>query len=202
MSDQSGQALIYALMLILPLSALLARRVPIGSTGRMALAWVAIFVVGLLLVAQRDRILPYWQHASAALLDSDQLVSGNTVRIAMSSDGHFWALVDINGVRRRLLVDSGATTTALSVDTAKAAGIDVDQSPLPVMIETANGTITARTATAKRLQIGGIVARDLPVVVSDAFDETDVIGMNFLSRLASWRVEGTTLILSPHRDAV
>ena len=200
MSNQTGQALIYALMLILPLSALLARRVPIGRTVRMALAWVAIFIVALLLVAQRDRIRPYWQRASAALLDSDQQVSGNTVRIAMNSDGHFWAAVDINGVRSRLLIDSGATTTALSGDTARAAGIDIDESPLPVMIETANGTITARTATAKRLQIGSIVARDLPVVVSDTFDETNVIGMNFLSRLASWRVEGTTLILTPHHN--
>ncbi|VVT07714.1 conserved hypothetical protein [Sphingomonas sp. EC-HK361] len=201
MNDQTGQAMIYALMLILPLSALLARRVPIGATVKMALAWLAIFVVGLLLVAQQDRIKPYWQRASTALLDSDQRVSGETVRIAMAADGHFWAQADINGVRRRMLIDSGATTTALSVDAARAAGIDVDESPLPVMIETANGTITARTATAKRLQVGGIVARDLPVVVSDAFDETDVIGMNFLSRLEGWRVEGTTLILQPkHAD--
>ena len=189
MSDQTGQAIIYALMLVLPLSALLARRVPIGATVKMALAWVAIFVVGLVLVAQRDRIKPYWERANTALLDSDQQVSGETVRIAMAAD--------INGVRRRMLIDSGATTTALSVGAARAAGIDLDESPLPVMIETANGTVTARTATAKRLQVGGIVARDLPVVVSDAFDETDVIGMNFLSRLEGWRVEGATLILQP-----
>lgn len=197
MSDQTGQAMIYALMLVLPLSALLARRVPIATTLKMALAWVAIFVVGLVLVAQRDRIKPYWQRASTALLDSDQQVSGETVRIAMAADGHFWAQVDINGVRRRMLIDSGATTTALSVGAARAAGIDIDESPLPVMIETANGTVTARRATAKRLQVGSIVARDLPVVVSDAFDETDVIGMNFLSRLEGWRVEGSTLILQP-----
>ena len=36
------------------------------------------------------------------------------------------------------------------------------------------------------------------MVVSPAFGETDVLGMNFLSRLKSWRVEGSTLILEPH----
>ena len=43
-----------------------------------------------------------------------------------------------------------------------------------------------------------IVARDLKVVVSPAFGKMDVIGMNLLSKLKSWRVEGNTLILVPH----
>ena len=30
------------------------------------------------------------------------------------------------------------------------------------------------------------------------FGDIDVLGMNFLSRLKSWRVEGRTLILTPH----
>lgn len=197
MSDQAGSALIYTLLLVLPLSALVARRVPIGRTLTMALAWIAIFVVGLLLVAQRDRLRPYWNRANDALLGSDQQISGSTVRIAMDADGHFWAQATLNGVRRRMLIDSGATTTALSVGTARAAGLDLDESRLPVLIDTANGRITARTATVKQVAIGGIVAHDLPVVVSDAFAETDVIGMNFLSRLAGWRVEGKTLILMP-----
>lgn len=197
MSDQAGSALIYALLLILPLSALFARRVSLGSTLKMALAWAAIFIGGLLLLAQRDRIRPYWDRVSDRLLGSDQQVSGTTVRIAMDAGGHFWAQADINGVRRRMLIDSGATTTALSVDTARAAGIDLDENPVSVMLDTANGRITARTATAKRIVIGSVVAHDLPVVVSDAFAETNVLGMNFLSRLASWRVEGNTLILQP-----
>ncbi len=40
----------YALVLILPVSALVARRLPLGETLKMALAWVAIFVVAFALV--------------------------------------------------------------------------------------------------------------------------------------------------------
>jgi aspartyl protease family protein len=50
----------------------------------------------------------------------------------------------------------------------------------------------------EELRIGNIVARRLAVVVSPAFGNTEVIGMNFLSRLESWRVEGGSLILVPH----
>ena len=115
----------------------------------------------------------------------------------MAQDGHFWANVMINGVQRRMLVDSGATTTALSSSTAKAAGLDLNASIVPTMLDTANGSVTAQRTTIAKLDIGSISATELPAVVSSAFGETDVIGMNFLSRLKSWRVEGNILILDP-----
>ena len=46
-------------------------------------------------------------------------------------------------------------------------------------------------------QLGDVVAHQLPVVVAEEFGDDDVIGMNFLSRLRAWRVEGRTLILEP-----
>jgi aspartyl protease family protein len=69
---------------------------------------------------------------------------------------------------------------------------------LPVILRTANGDIRAQTAEIAELRLGNIVARELAVVVSPAFGRVDVLGMNFLSRLKSWRVEGKTLILVPH----
>ncbi len=68
----------------------------------------------------------------------------------------------------------------------------------PVVLQTANGAIRAETGEVKELRFGNVVARDLAVVVSPAFGNIDVLGMNFLSRLKSWRVEGRTLILTPH----
>ena len=57
MNDQSGDVIFYALLLILPVSALMARRLPIGEMFKMALAWVAIFGVLFLLVV-------LWQQAT------------------------------------------------------------------------------------------------------------------------------------------
>lgn len=191
-ADRSADALLFVLLLILPLSALIARRVPLKRTGAMALAWVAIFAVGLLIASQRHRF------AGLTNLLSDQKVEGAETRIAMAEDGHFWAEVTINGVRRRMLIDSGATTTALSAATATAAKLDTEESPFPAILNTANGTVTARTATVAELTVGNVTARDFGVVVSPAFGDTDVLGMNFLSRLKSWRVEGKALVLVPN----
>jgi len=200
-NDQVPNAIYLLLALMLPLSALLAHRIPMKQTAKMALAWVCVFALGLIIAGQRERLRPLWEGAKGALTGDEQQVVGDTVRIAMSPDGHFHASVTINGVSRRMLVDSGATTTAVSTATAKAAGLDVDTSGFGRMIETANGTVMADRATVRELRVGTVVARDLAVVVAPNFGDTDVIGMNFLSQLASWRVEGRTLVLTPHGTA-
>lgn len=128
-------------------------------------------------------------------LDRQEVV-GNEVRIRMSPDGHFWANVTMNGIPRRMLIDSGATVTSLSEATAAAASVQSSDTILPVVMRTANGMVPARTGTVKRLRLGAIAADHLKVVVSPALD-IDILGMNFLSQLKSWRVEGRTLVLVP-----
>lgn len=180
---------------------LIIARIPlIGRLIRFAI-WgvIAMLVVGA--VEQRSLFDPYYAKITHFLkLDrpDDQQVSGKELRIPMSRDGHFWVRARINGVERKLLVDSGATLTALSVDTAEAAGLRPERAPFPIILKTANGAVAARTARVATLRIGNVVARDLPVVVSPSFGDTEVIGMNFLSKLKSWRVEDNTLILEPH----
>lgn len=197
-SDQHADALFYLLALILPLSALLARRVPLRKSLTMAGAWIAIFLVGLVIVGVSRGIPGDVRARVTSLLgDDEQHVAGNMVRLRMAPDGHFWATVSINGISRHMLIDSGATTTSLNLETAKAAGLDLAQNPFPVQINTANGIVLAQTSSVGRLALGPIEATDLRVVVADQFGDVNVLGMNFLSRLRSWRVEDRTLILEP-----
>ena len=57
MTDQSFDVIYYLLILLLPISALMARRLPIKDVFKMALAWIAIFGVAFLLVV-------LWQQAT------------------------------------------------------------------------------------------------------------------------------------------
>jgi aspartyl protease family protein len=57
--------------------------------------------------------------------------------------------------------------------------------------------VAARRGKIGTLSLGPLRMRDLGVVVSQNFGELDVLGMNFLSRLHSWRVEGNVLVLEP-----
>lgn len=196
--DLGGNVLLYLLLLILPVSALIARRVPILRVLLSLASWAIIAGLLLMVVSQREKFDPYLQRVAQVLKLEDQNVVGRETRIRMAPDGHFWARVTLDGVSRRMLVDSGATVTAVSTRTAQAASLDLTKSMFPIILNTANGRINAQTATVRELRLGDIAARDLGVVVSPAFGDTDVLGMNFLSKLKSWRVEGNVLILEPH----
>lgn len=127
-----------------------------------------------------------------------QRVTGGETRIEMSNDGHFWLQASVNGTPYRFLVDTGATLTALSESTATAAQVPVQPLRQSVLMRTANGTVRAELARIDELCFGNVVARDLDAVIAPGLGETNVIGMNLLSRLASWRVEGRTLVLVPN----
>lgn len=172
----------------------------IPYVGRVfrALFSFALLAFGIFLVLQQAPFDPNLSRITASLgLDAQEVV-GDEVRIPMGRDGHFWAKVDLNGVERRMLVDSGATVTALSEATAEAAGVKADTTLVPLLMKTANGTVRADAGTIERLAIGGIEARKLKVVISPGLGNTNVLGMNFLSELQSWRVEDRTLILTPN----
>ena len=183
--------------LVLVISAVAAHRMSLGQVVRALLGWAAIGLVAFIVVANRHEIGSILAGVSESLGLDDQQVQGETVRIRMASDGHFWARATLNGVQRRMLIDSGATTTAISARTAAAAGIEAGTDGFPVMIETANGTVAAARGNIDQLGIGPLTTDDLDVVVSENFGELDVLGMNFLSRLKSWRVENNVLVLEP-----
>ncbi|WP_227340368.1 TIGR02281 family clan AA aspartic protease [Sphingopyxis sp. P8] len=172
-------------------------KIPYVGRVLRALFSFALLAFGIFLVLQQAPFDPNLSRITANLgLDSQEIV-GDEVRIPMSRDGHFWAEVELNGTKRRMLVDSGATITALSEATATAAGVKADATLVPLLMKTANGTVRADAGTVDRLEIGGIEAHKLKIVISPGLADTDVLGMNFLSQLRSWRVEGRTLILTP-----
>jgi len=182
----------------LVISALLARRVSFGGALGMALGWIAIFGAVLVLftyaqdfgsVATRVR-----QEITGA---AAQRAEGERLHVRMASDGHFWVNGEINGMSARFLIDSGATVTAISDDVARQAGLNVDESGPGVVMQTANGAVLARRSSINGLTLGPVRTSDLPVIVSERFNGVNVLGMNFLSRLKSWRVENGEMVLEP-----
>lgn len=196
MTDETVNVIWILAALILAVSGLSARRIGFGAMVRSLIGWAVVIGIVYAVVVHRDRVEAVVATIGERFGIGAQSVEGDTVRITMGADGHFWARAMLNGVPKRLLIDSGATITALSADTAKRAGIETGGG-LPVSITTANGTISAERGRIETVRIGTLETRDLGVVVSPAFGEVDVLGMNFLSRLGSWRVEGRTLILEP-----
>lgn len=178
-------------------SFMVRRKLPMGllvrRTSTVVLAGVLVVVV-----LQLSRFDSRLGIAVPQLGLPEQVVEGGETRIPMAPDGHFWLRAELNGAQANFLVDTGATLTAISQDVADRAGLEPRRGGLPVTVSTANGPVSAQLATAAKLRFGNVAARGLDVVIAPSLGETNVVGMNLLSRLASWRVEGSTMILVPH----
>ena len=195
-SPQWQQLAIYAVGAALLI--ILLQRIPYVGRAIRFLFSLGLLAFLIFIVLQQAPYQPELSRLTDSLGLDNQKVSGRDLRVQMSSDGHFWVTASINGTKARMLIDSGATVTALSPGTAAAAGVRTGTSLTPVMLRTANGVAPAQTGSIDELRVGNIVARNLRIVTAPGLGELDVLGMNFLSKLESWRVEGRTLILVPH----
>ncbi len=152
----------------------------------------------ILVVLQLSRFDPRLEMAVPQVGLPEQVVEGGETRIPMARDGHFWLQAEVNGEPVNFMIDTGATLTALSDRTASRIGLEPRPGGLPIRLNTANGTISAKVATVEELRFGNVAARGLDAVIAPNLGDTNVIGMNLLSRLKSWRVEDNTLILVPN----
>jgi len=177
---------------------MLLQRIPVvGRIVRLAFSF-GLLAFLIFIVLQQAPYQPELSRLTGSLGLDNQKVSGKELRVSMAPDGHFWVAASINGARTRMLIDSGATVTAISTGTARAAGVDTGVGLTAVMLRTANGGAPAGIGSIAKLRVGNIVARNLKIVSAPGLGGLDVLGMNFLSKLDSWRVEGRTLILVPH----
>ena len=198
MNGDDTARFVYALLCIMLVAAsLFSRRLPFGQTVKMIVAWLGIFAGMFVFFLFLPELKVIGKRAQAELVGGGIEQDDGSLLVRKSEDGHFYLDTTVNGSSVRFMVDSGATTTSLSMSDARAAGVDIDLTGFPVTVSTANGTAEMRRARLGELKVGSIARQDFPVLVSDTLGDTNLIGMNFLSTLQGWRIEGETLILNP-----
>jgi aspartyl protease family protein len=194
---EDGPSLIWGVVCLLLLaSSLAARRLPLSYIAKAALAWIAIFAALFAIFSFRFEFISIWERVTADISgNAGQSISGEAIELRRQDDGHYWIMVDINGKPVRFMVDSGATMTAINATTAKEAGVEANG--YPIILSTANGRVAAKRATVLSLVVGPHKIENHPVVVSESFGDANLLGMNFLNNMQSWRVEANKMILIP-----
>jgi aspartyl protease family protein len=119
------------------------------------------------------------------------------VSIKADARGHYIASFKANGRPIKGLIDTGATYIAMNETTARQVGLRVSASDFKHTASTANGKTSAAFAILDRLKIGSIEVSNIDVFIlkDRALSET-LIGMSFISKLSSFKVENSKLILT------
>lgn len=185
-----GVYILMAIMLVL--GALMSRREPAAKLAQMALGWSVVLAAGFVLFTFRDDVGYLAQRLKAEAIGTP-LSEGRETRIPMALDGHFWVRATLNGRDVKFLVDSGATMTTIDRDTAKASGVSVSPRA-DEFVRTGNGIIRVSSGQADELRVGDIVRHGVRLQIAEN-DDLNVLGMNYLSTLSRWGVEGRWLVL-------
>lgn len=174
----------------------------LGPMVRDLVIWAALGLGLITLYTYRQALAPIAGRVMAELIPGEAIVisqdaNGHAeVRLHRGLSGHFNAIVNVNGKRLDMIVDTGATTVVLNERDARAIGINTRTLRYNIPVMTANGTAMAAPIHLREVAIGPLQRRDVSALVTQkgALAES-LLGMSFLSRLKSYEFSGDSLTL-------
>jgi aspartyl protease family protein len=119
---------------------------------------------------------------------------GSQIVLTAGSGGHFMTAGGINGKAVRFMVDTGATSVAMSVAEAEHLGLKYRDGQRGY-VSTANGSVQVYRVRLAEVRVGDVVVYDIEAMVVPAQMEFILLGNSFLTRFQMKR-ENETMTLS------
>jgi len=186
---------LYGILLILVVSSAISRG-NISQNIKNLMLWLCIFFVCIIGYTYRTNLLVMKEKVLAELIpDRGVQIEKNIMRFPVSSDGHFYLRIKVNGVPIRFLADTGASHIVLSPKDANKLGFDLNELVFDRFYETANGTIRGSLVEIERFEIGDFCFKKIGASINEKEMRHSLLGMSFFNRLDSYEVKHNTLTL-------
>lgn len=148
----------------------------------IALALISVYVYRFELQSIGDRLLAGLMPGRAMVITDSE--GQQEVVLQRRLDGQFAADATINGHEVSMLVDTGASSIALTFEDAERIGLDPANLSYTVTVMTANGRALAAPVTLSDIAIGPIERRNIrAMVAAEGRLDRSLLGMSFLSTL-------------------
>ncbi|MBV9932376.1 MAG: TIGR02281 family clan AA aspartic protease [Alphaproteobacteria bacterium] len=109
--------------------------------------------------------------------------SGQQTLLKRASGGHFYTDVEVNGQLVHVVVDTGATDVALTVDDARRIGIPFSEAEFQVVGEGASGPVRGKVVTLDRVSLEGKDVQGVRAVVLEGLP-ISLLGQGYLSHVS------------------
>lgn len=153
-----------------------------GRVKTLILVSIWLALAGVLFYFMNGRVNP-----NAA----SSLTQHGTVVLQRDLSGHYRAEAFINGIKTRVMVDTGATDVAISQALADQLGL---HSRTAIRTQTANGDTVAYVTRLQSVKLGGIVAHDVAAIITPNLGDEVLLGMSFLGRMEVRLYKGSMTI--------
>jgi len=112
--------------------------------------------------------------------------TGSRIVLPADSRGHFMTQGAINGRPVTFMLDTGATSIALSADDAQRIGLDYSKGQR-IQISTANGVSTGYRLRLQSVRVGDVEVYDIDAIVSPQPMPFVLLGNSFINRFSMRR---------------
>jgi aspartyl protease family protein len=202
MDNDDFARVVYLVPIALVMSAgIWASRHTASQSLRYLLIWLVIILGLSAAYVYRNDASAVGNRLLAGLVPGHAVVvttseGGQEVILHKLLNGHFEAKVAIDGKPVEMLVDTGATTVALSREDAERIGIDPESLTYSMTVLTANGRARAAPVNLGSIEIGPIRRQDIEALVAeDGKLDQSLLGMSFLETLGSMQMQTDELRL-------
>lgn len=138
----------------------------------------------------KKRVLSMGQSFAGGASTGDR----RSVSLTADARGHFAAAGSLNGYPVSFLVDTGATSIAISAAEARRMGLNY-KAGQAYGVNTAAGVVPAWRVTFNTVKVGGITLNQVEGMVLEAGLNVPLLGMSFLNRM-EMRRDGQTMTLT------
>jgi len=165
-----------------------SNRNSLGKTAQMAALWGLIF---LGVVAAYG----LWEDIRRTAVPIQTVSSEGQIQLPRAADGHFYAVLDLNGTPVNFMVDTGATQVVLMANDAARVGVDVDKLPFLGRAQTANGPVEIAYTTIDQINFGPESDTNVGVSVTKSDMGISLLGMSYLGRFETIQIGQDQMIL-------
>ncbi|MEO0982433.1 MAG: TIGR02281 family clan AA aspartic protease [Pseudomonadota bacterium] len=119
----------------------------------------------------------------------------NAAILKRESNGHYWAQADVGGTAVKFLVDTGASTVALTFRDAQRLGLKPETLDYSWSISTAGGETFGASVLLPSIRIGQVKVENVEAMILRDGLEQSLLGMTFLGELYSYEFRRNNLII-------
>ena len=112
--------------------------------------------------------------------------AGNRIVLTAGSGGHFFTLGQINGQSTQMVVDTGATSIAMSTSDAQRLGVNYKSGQM-VSMSTANGVIPGWVIKLSSVRVGDVTVHGVDAIVSSGSMPYVLLGNSYLTHFQMTR---------------
>ena len=132
---------------------------------------------------------------AAAIAPKPKASFANAAIIDRERDGHYWTRADVDGTAVKFMVDTGASTVAITFRDAQRIGLEPEKLDYKWEIRTAGGIVYGAAVTLDKISIGQVKVDKVEAMILREGLEQSLLGMTFLGELYSYEFRKSQLII-------